>query len=62
MESPELAFYALEAGKRIGRAVGAWQTDSVNMLEDSSDLTCVWDLRVSESHRGQGSVVLSSRP
>jgi GNAT superfamily N-acetyltransferase len=40
--------------KRIGGAVIAFNTASVNMLEGRRDLAVLWDIRVSPKERGRG--------
>lgn len=41
-------------GKRVGGAVVAWSTPSLEMLEGRSDLAVLWDLRVLPDLRRQG--------
>ncbi len=38
----------------LGGAAVAWNTSSVNMLEDRPDLAVLWDIRVQPYARGQG--------
>jgi GNAT superfamily N-acetyltransferase len=45
---------AYEGNKRIGGAVLAFNTPSVNMLEGRDDIVVVWDIRIDAEHRGKG--------
>lgn len=45
---------AFDAGKQIGGAIIASNTEGVHMLENRSDLAVLWDLRVAEEYRYQG--------
>jgi streptothricin acetyltransferase len=45
---------AFDGDKRIGGAAIAWKTPQVFMLEDRTDLACLWDLRVLPEYRGKG--------
>jgi len=47
-------FAAFDGAKRIGGAAAAWNTPEVSMLENRSDLACLWDLRVAPEYRGRG--------
>ena len=46
-------FSAFDGAKRIGGAAVAWKTPRLFMLEDRTDLACLWDLRVSPAYRGK---------
>ncbi len=46
--------FAHEDDKIIGSALIAYNTNGVNMLEGSSELAVLWDLRVAPKHRGKG--------
>lgn len=39
--------------QRVGGAAIAWKTAAVDMLDGRTDLTCLWDLRVSPDFRGR---------
>jgi len=39
---------------RVGGATVVWKTPGVDMLENHSDVTCLWDLRVDPSYRDKG--------
>ena len=41
-------------GKLIGGAVLAWRTDAVALLDQRTDLTLIWDLRIHPDFRHQG--------
>jgi GNAT superfamily N-acetyltransferase len=41
-------------GQAVGAAAIAWNTNGVNMLEDRSDLSVLWDIRVHPDWRKQG--------
>jgi len=41
-------------GKQIGGAVLAWRTDAVELLDERTALTLLWDLRVHPDHRHRG--------
>jgi GNAT superfamily N-acetyltransferase len=45
---------AFDGKIRVGGAAIAWNTPEVNMLEDSEDLACLWDLRVRPEYRNKG--------
>lgn len=45
---------ALDGEKRIGGAAVAWNSPEVFMLENSTELACLWDLRVAPEYRGRG--------
>jgi GNAT superfamily N-acetyltransferase len=45
---------AEEAGKYVGGAAVAFNTNGVNMLERRSDLAVLWDIRVRPERRGRG--------
>jgi GNAT superfamily N-acetyltransferase len=47
-------FLALAGGQPIGAAAVAFSTTGVFMLEERSDLSVLWDLRVRPSARGAG--------
>ena len=47
-------FLAREAGRSLGGAAVAWNTNGVHMLEGRADLAVLWDLRVRPDARGQG--------
>src|SRR6266849_218092 len=41
-------------GRRVGGAVIAFKTESVDMLEGRDDLAVLWDIRVATEARGKG--------
>ena len=45
---------AHDAGRLIGGAVVAYDTQGVDMLEGRSDLAVLWDIRVAKEFRSQG--------
>jgi GNAT superfamily N-acetyltransferase len=45
---------ALVDGNLVGGAVLAFRTKAVDLLEDRTDLTVLWDLRVHPDHRHRG--------
>jgi len=47
-------FLAVEAGKNIGGAAVAWNTNGVDMLEGRWDLSVLWDIRVEPGLRRGG--------
>ncbi|MBC2601628.1 GNAT family N-acetyltransferase [Puniceicoccus vermicola] len=47
-------FHALVGGEHVGGCLVAYDTEGVHMLEGRSDLSVLWDIRVSSQHRGQG--------
>lgn len=46
--------FAVEAGRKLGAAVIAFQTPAVEMLEGRADLAVLWDIRVQPGWRGKG--------
>lgn len=47
-------FSAWADGERVGGAVVAWDTPSVDLIEGRSELEVLWDLRVAPAWRAQG--------
>lgn len=45
---------AREAGRRVGGAVVAWDTDGVHLLGGRKDVAVLWDLRVDPAYRRRG--------
>ena len=47
-------FMAFDGDMPVGAATVASRTKGVNMLSGRDDLAVLWDIRVSDSHKGQG--------
>ena len=47
-------FMAFDGDKPVGAVTVASRTKGINMLYGRDDLAVLWDIRVSDSHKGQG--------